>query len=49
LKTEAGPLVAASPDKIHTVLADDGMAFADLSKNKTGPTRSRTAHRRSRR
>lgn len=32
-------VVAAFPYKIHTVLTDNGMAFADLPKNRTGPSR----------
>jgi hypothetical protein len=32
-------VVAAFPYKIHTVLADNGMAFADLPKNREGPSR----------
>ena len=32
-------VVAAFPYAIHTVLTDNGMAFADLPKNRTGPTR----------
>ncbi len=31
--------VAAFPYAIHTVLTDNGMAFADLPKNRNGPTR----------
>ena len=31
-------VVEASPYKIHTVLTDNGMAFADLPKNRGGPT-----------
>ena len=31
--------VAAFPYKIHKVLTDNGMAFADLPKNRAGPTR----------
>lgn len=34
-----GNVVAAFPYKIHTVLTDNGMAFADLPKNRTGPSR----------
>ena len=30
-------VVKAFPYKIHTVLTDNGMAFADLPKNRTGP------------
>ena len=33
-------VVAAFPYKIHKVLTDNGMAFADLPKNREGPTRS---------
>jgi transposase-like protein len=33
-------VAAAFPYKIHKVLTDNGMAFADLPKNRTGPTRS---------
>jgi hypothetical protein len=33
-------VVAAFPYKIHTVLTDNGMAFADLPKNRNGPTRT---------
>ena len=33
-------VVAAFPYAIHTVLTDNGMAFADLPKNRTGPTRT---------
>ena len=32
-------VVKAFPYKIHTVLTDNGMAFADLPKNRTGATR----------
>ena len=32
-------MIAAFPYAIHTVLTDNGMAFADLLKNRTGPTR----------
>jgi transposase-like protein len=32
-------VVAAFPYKIHTLLTDNGMAFADLPKNREGPTR----------
>ena len=32
-------VVATFPYKIHTVLTDNGMAFADLPKNRTGPSR----------
>lgn len=32
-------VVAAFPYAIHTVLTDNGVAFADLPKNRTGPTR----------
>ena len=32
-------VVSAFPYSIHTVLTDNGMAFADLPKNRTGPTR----------
>ncbi len=32
-------VVAAVPYKIHTVLTDNGIAFADLPKNRTGPSR----------
>ena len=32
-------VVAAFPYKIHTVLTDNGMAFADLPKNCEGPSR----------
>jgi len=31
-------VVQAFPYKIHTVLTDNGMAFAYLPKNRTGPT-----------
>ena len=31
-------LVAAVPYQIHTVLTDNGIQFADLPKNRTGPT-----------
>lgn len=31
-------LVEAVPYKIHTVLTDNGIQFADLRKNRTGPT-----------
>jgi transposase-like protein len=34
-----GNVVAAFPYKIHTVLTDNGMAFADLPKNREGPSR----------
>lgn len=33
-------VVAAFPYKIHTVLTDNGVAFADLPKNRNGPTRT---------
>ena len=32
-------MVAAFPYQIHTVLTDNGMAFADLPKNRNGPSR----------
>ena len=32
-------VVSTFPYKIHTVLTDNGMAFADLPKNRTGPSR----------
>src|ERR687894_666467 len=32
-------VIAAVPYAIHTVLTDNGMAFADLPKNRNGPTR----------
>src|SRR5215210_1643329 len=32
-------VVEAFPYRIHTVLTDNGMAFADLPKNRTGPSR----------
>ena len=32
-------VVEAFPNAIHTVLTDSGMAFADLPKNRAGPTR----------
>src|SRR5687768_14878958 len=32
-------VIAAFPYAIHTVLTDNGMAFADLPKNRTGPSR----------
>ncbi len=32
-------VAAAFPYKIHTVLTDNGMAFADLPKNRRGPSR----------
>lgn len=32
-------VVATFPHKIHTVLTDNGMAFADLLKNRTGSSR----------
>jgi len=32
-------VVEAFPYRIHTVLTDNGMAFADLPKNRSGPTR----------
>jgi transposase-like protein len=32
-------VIAAFPYKIHKVLTDNGMAFADLPKNRQGPTR----------
>ena len=32
-------MVTAFPYKIHTVLTDNGMAFADLPKNRSGPSR----------
>ena len=43
-------VVAAFPYKIHTVLTDNGMAFADLPKNRDGPEPPlpRPAHLRSR-
>jgi hypothetical protein len=31
-------LVAAVPNRIHTVLTDNGIQFADLPKNRKGPT-----------
>jgi IS30 family transposase len=31
-------LIAAVPYRIHTVLTDNGIQFADLSKNRKGPT-----------
>src|SRR5215212_4050291 len=34
-----GEVVEAFPYAIHTVLTDNGMAFADLPKNRSGPTR----------
>lgn len=33
-------VVAIFPYEIHTVLTDNGMAFADLPKNRNGPTRT---------
>jgi|SRR5208283_2282865 len=33
-------VVAAFPYAIHTVLTDNGMAFADLPKNRTGPSKT---------
>ena len=33
------PSVEVFPYKIHTVLTDNGMAFADLPKNREGPSR----------
>jgi len=33
-------VVSAFPYSIHTVLTDNGMAFADLPKNRTGPSRT---------
>ena len=38
-----GNVVAAFPYKIHTVLTDNGMAFADLPKNCEGPSRRSSA------
>jgi hypothetical protein len=32
-------VVEVFPYKIHTVLTDNGMAFADLPKNREGPSR----------
>src|SRR5215204_6428120 len=32
-------VIEAFPYRIHTVLTDNGMAFADLPKNRNGPTR----------
>lgn len=32
-------VIKAFPYKLHTVLTDNGMAFADLPKNRNGPTR----------
>ena len=32
-------VVAAFPSQMHTLLTDNGMAFADLPKNRNGPTR----------
>lgn len=32
-------VIAAFPYRIHTVLTDNGMAFADLSKNRHNPSR----------
>ena len=32
-------VVEAFPYAIHTVLTDSGMAFADLPRNRNGPTR----------
>ena len=37
-------VVAAFPYKIHTVLTDNGMAFADLPKNRDGPTARLRGH-----
>jgi hypothetical protein len=37
-------VVAAFPYKIHTVLTDNGMAFADLPKNRSGPTARFSVH-----
>lgn len=37
-------LVAAVPYQIHTVLTDNGIQFADLPKNRTGPTASWRGH-----
>jgi hypothetical protein len=31
-------LIAAVPYRIHTVLTDNGIQFADLPKNRKGPT-----------
>ena len=31
-------LIAAAPYRIHTVLTDNGIQFADLPKNRKGPT-----------
>jgi hypothetical protein len=36
-------VVAAFPYKIHTVLTDNGMAFADLPKNREGPAGASSA------
>jgi hypothetical protein len=37
-------LVKAVPYKIHTVLTDNGIQFADLPKNRSGPTAIRRGH-----
>ena len=37
-------LLEAVPYKIHTVLTDNGIQFADLPKNRNGPTASRRGH-----
>src|SRR3954453_21108921 len=37
-------VVAVFPYAIHTVLTDNGMAFADLPKNRTGPTATWMGH-----
>jgi len=47
--TTTGPrflrgVVAAFPYKIHTVLTDNGVPFADLRKNRTGPTARLRGH-----
>jgi hypothetical protein len=38
-------VVEVFPYKIHTVLTDNGMAFADLPKNRNGPSRHRMKRR----
>lgn len=37
-------LVAAVPYQVHTVLTDNGIQFADLPKNRNGPTASWRGH-----
>jgi transposase InsO family protein len=37
-------VVKVFPHKIHTALTDNGMAFADLPKNRSGPTARWSMH-----